>query len=233
MIAVNIVGYKKSGKTTLAVALARALGARGLTVAGAKFSHHPLDKTGTDTARLAEVCQAVAGLGPEETALLWPRRRYLTDLLPLLAADVLVIEGGKSLGWLPRILVLRAPEEAAELSPELALASFGDVAAPGLPHFTEVAALAELVAARGFALPGLDCATCGRPDCRELTREIVTGAADPTACQARGGGLSVTVNGAPMGLNPFVSRVMAGSIRGMLAELKGYAPGEIVITLEP
>lgn len=231
MIAVNIVGYKKSGKTTLAVALAEALSARGLRVAGAKFSHHPLDKAETDTARLAAVCTVVAGLGPDETSLFWTRRRHLTDLLPLLSADVLVVEGGKSLGFLPRILVLREPAEATGLSPELALASFGEVIAPGLPHFTDVAALAELVATRGFTLPGLDCGTCGRPDCHTLAAEIVAGTASPTDCKARGEGLSVTVNGAPLGLNPFVGRVMAGSIRGMLSELKGYAPGEIVIKI--
>jgi len=61
MIAVNIVGYKKSGKTTLAVALARALGARGLTVAGAKFSHHPLDLFAAEARRIFELTPSAAG----------------------------------------------------------------------------------------------------------------------------------------------------------------------------
>ena len=66
MIAVNVVGFKNSGKTTLAVKLAAALAKRGRRVAGAKFAHCHFDRENADTAKLADVCRAVAGISPDE-----------------------------------------------------------------------------------------------------------------------------------------------------------------------
>ena len=229
MRAVSLVGYKKSGKTTLAVDLARELTARGLAVSAAKFSHHALDKTDTDTAKLAEVCVAVAGFDPDSTALFWRGQKFLPDLIPLMRADVLVVEGGKSLGWLPRVLLLRSPGEAPELTPELALGVWspqGMIAAPGMHAIGSVGELADTVLTRGFALPGLDCGACGHAECRGLAAEIVAGRAAPKDCKARGGGLTVRVGEAEMALNPFTASVVRGAIEGMLSQLKGYAPGQ-------
>jgi len=232
MKAVSIVGYKKSGKTTLAVDLCRALGLQGYAVAAAKFSHQGFDKIDGDTSRLAEVCSAVVGLSGQETCLLWPGKRYLPDIVPLLQADVLVVEGGKALNNLPRI-ILPGPEGPIEkLRPELALACFGSVEVQGLTCIRDIGTLAELVLARGFYLPGLDCGACGRDDCGQMARDIVAGQAGIEDCVAMHSELKVTVNGAPLGLNPFVSSIVAGGIKGMLSQLKGYGPGSIEISLE-
>ncbi len=231
--AVALVGYKKSGKTSLAVALAREFQSRGFSVAAAKCAHTPLDKPQTDTDQLHEVCDVVAGLGPTETTVAWSSRHYLADLLPLLQADVLLVEGCKDQKWLPRIL-LSSPEQPADaaLEPELALGCWGTPHFTGMPVFTEVPELAQHVLEHGFLLPGLDCGACGRKDCAGLTRDIVAGKVTPAACQARKADLSVKVNGQELGLNPFVRDIIGGSIRGMLSQLKGYAPGTIDITME-
>jgi len=148
--AIQIVGYKKSGKTSLALELAATLAARGLAVSAAKFTHNPsLDKADTDTARLAAHCRAVAAFTPAECAVFWSGPRFLHDVLPLLDADILVVEGGKELAFLPRVLVLRDPAEAAGLQPGLALAAFGAVGVPGLPPLRDVAAVAGLARTRG------------------------------------------------------------------------------------
>lgn len=233
--AISIVGFKKSGKTGLVLELIRSLRARGLRVGAAKFSHHELDAPDTDTARMTQAGASTVGLGGSGAAVFWPERRFLPDLIPLLGADVLIVEGGKSLGWLPRVLCLRDPVEAADLTPDLALAVWGKVPAPsgfGLPVLTDVEALADLVLDRGFALPGLDCSACGRESCAALAGEIVAGRAGSADCLAGQGGLRITVNGVPLGLGPFVERVAASTIRGLLAELKGYAPGRVDITLD-
>jgi molybdopterin-guanine dinucleotide biosynthesis protein B len=231
--ALQIVGYKKSGKTALALELAAALTARGVAVAAAKFTHNPsLDKADTDTGRLAAHCRAVAAFTPAESAVFWSAPRPLHDVLPLLGAEALVVEGGKELACMPRILVLRDPAEAEGLGSGLALGTFGPVTAPGLPRITDVAALADLLLARGFVLPRLDCGACGLASCAEMAARIVAGDAVPGDCQAVREAMRVTVNGAPLAMNPFVERILAAGIKAMLGQLKGYAPGRVAIDLD-
>ena len=232
-IAISVIGYKNSGKTTLATGLAEQLTQMGHTVAGVKVSHEGFDKPATDTHALGQVCEQVIGIGPEETAMFWPKKSYLPDLLPLVKADVVLVEGGKSLTWLPRVLVLRSPEEAESLDNGLALGTWGEVTAEGLPAFTSMEHLAKVVLARGFILAGLDCKTCGRPDCLTLAQEIVRGEAVPAACKAFKTGMKITVNGHPLPMKSFVEDMIAGSLKAQLETLKGYVPGsEIKITLK-
>lgn len=236
MRAVNIVGFKNSGKTSLAVALVRELAEQGIRAAALKYTHQAgLDKAGTDTAKLLEVADAVGAIGEGESAMFWRGRRHLDSLLPLLGAQFVVVEGGKPLTVLPRIVIADTAEDARALGAEpggLALAVFGRAVVEGVPAVGDIPALARLVAARAFLLPGLDCGGCGRPDCRALAAEIVAGTATVADCVALGGELTITADGAPLALNPFVSRMLLAGIKGMLGELKGYSPGEVVIRLQ-
>ncbi len=233
--AISIIGFKNSGKTTLTARLADAIEARGLTVAIAKHTHHGLDKPDTDTFRLMKPKRTIIGVGEDECAVFWSTQRHLADLLPLVRADVLLVEGGKSLGWLPRILCLREADEVKALDRGLALATWGKVGAPPLPHFgaDEMDGLASLVLERAFLLPGLDCGACGQEDCAGLGRMVVAGDATPQDCCSVEGDLAITVNGHAVGLNPFVERIVAGALRGMLAELKGFTPGGDVVIRMP
>lgn len=230
--AVSLVGYKNSGKTRLAVMLSKALSGLGLQVAAAKYSHHELDRVDKDTSQLARYATSVIGLSPEETMMLWPRSTYLLDLLPLIQADVLLVEGGKDLHWLPRIILPRSAEDVQSLDTSLALAVWGEVSVPGLPNIDSIDELAQLVVQKGFALPGLDCQSCARADCKELASEIVAGSAQPDACQAVGGKIEVRINGHELALNFFVRQIISGGLKGMLSGLKGYAPGSIDIHVE-
>ncbi|MFH1913743.1 MAG: molybdopterin-guanine dinucleotide biosynthesis protein MobB [Pseudomonadota bacterium] len=234
MKALSIVGPRKSGKTTLGLGLAQCLKARGLTVAAAKFSHHTLDWSDTDTAKYAAICDTVAGLGPDEAFVHWTRAQFLPDLLPLLTADVLLVEGGKSMGYLPRVLCLDGDlsDGTDWLGPELAIGSWGAGCVEGVPTFTDLDALADAVLERGFFLPGMDCATCGRPDCRTLATDIVRGTATTRACLAMHNSIEVDINGAPLGMKPFVEEIISASIREMLRTLKGYSPGKATIRLD-
>ncbi|MDP3429970.1 MAG: molybdopterin-guanine dinucleotide biosynthesis protein MobB [Desulfomicrobium sp.] len=231
--AVSVVGFKKSGKTTLVLELARELTARGRKVAAVKFTHHGLDLDGTDTARFAQECVSVAGIGPRTTTLLWNSARQLQDILPLLGADIVLVEGGKSLTWLPRFVVLGSGEDEATLANGLALATWGAGDLDGVRKAGSVAELATLAESRAFSLPGLDCGACGRDSCLALAREVVAGVAEPAACTAMNAKLVVRVDGRRLALNPFVDRLVTGTIRGLLTELKGNVPGQKVeIVLE-
>lgn len=236
--AVSITGFKNSGKTTLTLHLARALEARGLCVGVAKRSHHPLDKPGTDTGRLRAPGRTVLGITESESALFWGEEKDLSELLPLMDVDILLLEGGKSRDWLPRILCLHEAAEAEALHRGLAIASFGDVPATEhdahLPHFTaeNMDALAALVEEKAFALPGLDCGACGHEGCLGLARLLVRGEGSIADCVALNSDVHVRINGHEVGLNPFTARVIGGAVRGMLRELKGAGPGTAEITLK-
>ncbi len=230
--AISLVGYKKSGKTTLMLELINELSKREIKVSAAKFSHHSFDRQDTDTGKIGSQAVDLAGLTEKETMFYWSGKKYLPDLIPLMTGDVLLVEGGKKLGWLPRVLILNKPEEAADLDNGLALATWGKVRTKYLPHLDRVEDLADLLLHRGFVLPGLDCGSCGNETCAELAAKIVSGLAGPGDCLARSTSLEIKVNGRALGMNPFVERIISRSVLGMLSELKGYSPGRVEIKID-
>jgi len=244
MRAVSIIGFKNSGKTTLTALLAGVLERRGMRVSIVKHTSSGLDKPSTDSARLRAPGRSVLALSDGECALFYGETRRLADMLPLIQADMLLVEGGKGLGWLPRILCLRTPDEAEADEPEkldrgLAFAAWGRTAAPGLPYFPggpgvedeALEALATLAQEKAFLLPGLDCAACGRENCAALAAEIVAGKAGAQDCAALCAEVEARINGQPLGLNAFTARIVAGALRGMLREMKGFAPGDITLKI--
>lgn len=231
MKAVSIVGYKNSGKTTLTRKLADALEARGKTVTIAKFTHSGLTKPDTDTGYFMKTGRTVIGLGDDECAIHWGDKKMLPDVLPLAQADYLLVEGGKALSWLPRVILLREPEEQEALDRGLAVASFGDLKAANIPNYTcaNFEDLVDRVEEKAFMLPALDCGACGEETCEIIAQKIIAGKASMKACKSiDNSGMTITVNGSPVGLNPFVENIIRGSIEGMLGSLKGYAPGSEV-----
>ncbi len=236
MIGVKVVGFKKSGKTTLTVDLVAELMRRNIKTAAAKCTHQPtFDKADTDTSKLSDVATSVAFLASNQSGVTYPKQKFLMDLVPLLEGDVLVVEGGKSLGFLPQIVVLRDVSEAEELGAvpgESTLATFGTHSVPGIPHAKTVGDVADIVMQKGFLLPGLDCSECGFKTCREMAAQIVSGKKSRDDCKAVSSDISISVGGVELGLNPFVASIVAGGIRGMLSQLKGYASSDVHIHLK-
>lgn len=233
MRAIAVVGFKKSGKTTLAMELTEALKKQGFSVTMVKHSHHGFDeKADTDTARFRTRADMVMGFSPGGSFVSWPLERPLAELLPLVSTDFLVMEGGKTMGLMPRIIIAADEATARELDPELALAAYGDHALDELMATRDVAGLARIAAKAGFLLPGLDCGACGRENCRGLAVDIVAGTATAADCKAMNNSIRITVGGQPLPLNPFVERILRSGILGMLSELKGYIPGKVDIHIE-
>lgn len=230
--AMGFVGFHNSGKTTLVVRLAEHMRKVGHRVGIIKSSRHGFDLGATDTGKLAATGCPTAGIAPGRTMLLLPRSLSLAALLPLLDADVLLVEGGKGLTCLPRIVLPKSQEDMAALEAGLAFGYWGENLQGGLAPLSGLEELAALVLDKGFLLPALDCGECGRDSCAGLARDIVAGRALPEDCLARPAQLEVMVNGVPLGMNPFVASIISSSIRGMLSQLKGYAPGRIQIRVE-
>lgn len=232
MRAVSIVGPKKVGKTTWGLSLVEELQRRGVRVAAAKHTRHHFDRPESDTAKYLGACEAVVSASPEASAVSWAGELPLTRLAGLAEAEFLVAEGFRETQVLPRVLLLEEASQAEAYGAGLAVATAGDVGAGGLPHAGSVAELADIVLEQGFLLPGLDCGHCEPGSCAGLAREIAAGRLGEEACRTRRATVSVTVNGRSLDLNPFVAGILHGGISGMLASLKGFAPGSVEIRLE-
>ncbi len=256
MQALHIVGYKNSGKTTLLLELASALECQGLRVACIKNiqkdAHTILNTHDTsDTGRMCQQNTPYAGqsrtvltLGQDASSLIWLGKMDLLSILPLLSADIILMEGSKSCDFLPRILCLRSehPEDVheVELKPELALATYS--IAPWQnsitkqdnhltrPHFIgkedDIQKLVELIQKRAFLLPRLSCGACGHASCYAMAQHLV---ANPSlqahsTCPVLQGVLQLQVNGKHIALNPFTQRILAGALGGIVRELKGTEP---------
>lgn len=103
MNVIGIVGWKNSGKTTLAAALIRELSGRGLTVSSIKHAHHmvDVDQPGTDSYKHREAgAREVILAGGQRIAIMHELRGAgepsLEDLLARLSpCDWVVVEGYK------------------------------------------------------------------------------------------------------------------------------------------
>lgn len=107
----GVTGWSGSGKTTLLVELIAHLVARGLRVAAIKHTHHAVnDEDRGDTARFRVAGAAPVVLAGNGVAIVFsdsaPRRetwREPTDILSLVDADIVLVEGFKGRGDWPRL----------------------------------------------------------------------------------------------------------------------------------
>ena len=232
MKAVSIIGFKKSGKTNLALGLCSQLKQNGNSVTYLKFSSHGFDIKDSDTQRLSQITDQVAGISPQGSFVSWPGKESVLDLLPLLNADFLIIEGGKELDFLPRIVIPDSLESYQELSSELAIAAWCDHSNTDFYCTQDMTSLIAIIQEKGFILPGLNCGACNHGQCFDLARAIINGASDIKDCVSLQTEFNIEINGNKIPLNPFVSSLISGALKGILTNLKGYAPGNAKIELE-
>ncbi|MGE4506683.1 MAG: molybdopterin-guanine dinucleotide biosynthesis protein MobB [Desulfovibrionaceae bacterium] len=243
LAAVCIVSRRNSDKTALGLALARELKALGKSVAVVRHTGHHQRPDGVctpdtpDTAQYKLLADAVLTLSPEETALTWPRERTLLEMLPLLTADVLLVEGGERLGWLPRIVLTRPEAECAPASfdgdDDAEALDRGLALAVTTREQADPAGLARLVLERGFALPGVSCGACGRKGCAAFARDMVAGRATLDECVTANQSLvKIVCSGSTFTINPSRAGQFATGLRALLAGFGIPASGALTITLE-
>jgi molybdopterin-guanine dinucleotide biosynthesis protein B len=114
MKAIGVIGYSNTGKTTLIEKLIPLFTARGLRVAAIKNAHHgfDMDRPGKDSFRYraAGAAQVLIATGLRWALLTETPERPATldELLAELApCDLVIVEGFKSEGHIPRIEVRR------------------------------------------------------------------------------------------------------------------------------
>jgi molybdopterin-guanine dinucleotide biosynthesis protein B len=141
MKAFGFIGYSNSGKTTLIERVIPLFRERGFAVSAIKNAHHgfDMDRPGKDSFRYR---QAGAGQVLIATGMRWAlltetseRPSSLDELLAQLApCDLVIIEGFKSEGHMPRIEVRRRGVQEPPLYPHdsnvIAIASDHEIDAP-------------------------------------------------------------------------------------------------------
>ena len=236
--AVQIIGYKNSGKTHLMVNLCSMLKSRGLRVGCIKYSHHSLDKRDSDTEKLSNKADVVVGISPSSSQVFFNKKKSFLDVLTYLDVDIILIEGGRrEIDFLPRIVVANH-EEDIELTDELTIGvylrnkdlKFKD---HEISFIDKEENLVEDILNKGFLLPGIDCGACGYNSCREMGIKILKNEESVQSCMSMNTPeVKVEVDGVPLNLNPFVQNIVKSTIEGLLSNLKGYHKGEINIQIK-
>ncbi len=239
MKAVGIVGYKKSGKTSLLANLARELTTRGLTISSVKHSACALDLPETDTAIHRQFTYQTAAITAEESAIFFRESMSLEDMLNYLEADIILIEGFKGKKTYPKIVCLRPGDDPETLMDGLEIcvvvASSDvqmDVKVPVLNAENDIDRIADLVQEKAFKLPTMDCEACGYKTCYELALQIAKGNKTIDDCRSLNADVQIKIDDHVMSAKPFISDIVRNTITGMLSSLKGYRKGKIEIKIE-
>jgi molybdopterin-guanine dinucleotide biosynthesis protein B len=146
--AVGIIGYHKSGKTTLGVKLCEELAGKGLRVGVVKHVSCELQFADADSSRYRAFASVVAAASPAEAEIIVKGEKSLEEMLRYCAGcDFVLVEGFKKESLFPKIVCLRDAEEKKDLSGglELFTASFkegvGDYLISNEDHVRRMAAV--------------------------------------------------------------------------------------------
>ena len=238
MKAVGIIGYKKSGKTTLLVNLARELVARGFTISSVKHSSCDLDLPETDTTLHRQFAYQAAAIASGEAAIFFRESVNLEEMLNYLKADLVLIEGFKREKTFPKIVCLRPGDDPETLLDGLEICVVGappdglDVNVPILDAKNDIGKIADLALEKAFKLPNLDCEACGYKTCYEMALQIVGGNKIIDDCLSLNADVQIKIDDRIMPAKPFISDIVRNTITGMLSSLKGYRKGKIEIKIE-
>ncbi len=239
MKAIGIIGYHHTGKTSVAEVLIRALSTKGFQVATIKDIHNEVyraDRSGSNSWRHARAgASQVFAHGLHDAALVLTPTPDLNQMISLLRADFLIIEGLKSAA-VPKILCANNRDQLDKLIDDTVFAISGAVAEElsgylQLPAFSlerqpeELLARVEEIAFD--ILPQADpecCNACGK-SCYQLVGDIVQGRAERSDCVMDSSpGISLIAGGQPVSIVPFVQNILRDSILAIVNNLKDISP---------
>jgi molybdopterin-guanine dinucleotide biosynthesis protein B len=240
MRVIGIIGYKKSGKTTLTLKLSDELTKRGYKVAVIKHISEDLDLANSDTSKYKESLTQVAAITPKESVIFLKNKKNLEEIIKYFDADIALVEGFKKEKTFPKIVCLREESEKAELFNGLQLCTAGFVSRgvdPKLYDFNilndeDIKKIAEIVINKSFKLPNLNCGECGYKDCYGLAQEIVKGNKTLDDCPSLEPSTLVKVDGKIISMNSFIAKIVRNTIIGLLSPLKGFVKEDIEIKIK-
>ena len=234
MKVVGVIGYKKSGKTTLVIRLSQELSRMGYRVAILKHASGDIDFPSSDTSKFRAHAAFVSAISSKESEIILKGRKRIEDILTYFDCDIVLIEGFKKEKTFPKIVCIRNKGEESELFDGLQLftASFNkDISDFAIENDDHIKKMAALVSEKSFKLPNLNCGHCGYESCYGLAMEIVKGKKSTANCVSLNPPISVKVDGVEFPLNPFMSNLYKNSFLAMLSSLKGFKKGRLEIEI--
>jgi molybdopterin-guanine dinucleotide biosynthesis adapter protein len=236
---VGIIGYKKSGKTSLLVKIAQELTSRGYTVSSLKHVSGNIDLAGTDTSLHKQFTKQTAIVSPSESAIFLPESKNVEQMLAFLESDFVLIEGFKKEKTYPKIICLRPDDDLKTLVDGLEICVYGmrldqnlDIDVPIFSSDDDIGKIADLVEQKAFKLPNLNCGECGYENCYKLALEIVKGNKAINNCVTLNTDINIKIDGQNIPLKTFVANILTNTITGMLSSLKDYKKGSIDIKIK-
>jgi len=228
MKVIGIAGFKKSGKTTLTMSIARLLMDRGHRVAVIKHSSEPIDHKNTDTGQFMKEINQVALITPENSEIILKGNQNLKEIMSYFLANFLIIEGFKNLKYFPKIVCLKKEDEKIVLDDGLILFTAGidaslkekKVVDYMISEEKDLEEMVSQVEKRAFMLPDMNCGKCGYGDCYGLAKAIVKGSEVQQKCVYSQDNISIHINKKRVYLNSFMSQLYQNMIYGMFSPLK-------------
>lgn len=234
MKVVGIVGYRRSGKTTLLMRLSEELSRMGYRVGILKRVSGHIDFPDTDTSKLRSYAPFVSAISSEESEIILKGSKRLDEVLKYFDGDLVLVEGFKREKTFPKIVCIRDETEAKKLSDGLELFSTSlkeNISDFNIANKDHIKEMATVVTERSFKLPSLNCGDCGYESCYELAREIVRGKETIDKCVSLHPPVSIKIDGAVLPLNRFASHFLGNTIVAMLSTLRGYRKGRVEIEI--
>jgi molybdopterin-guanine dinucleotide biosynthesis protein B len=215
----TICGYQDSGKTTLVEHLVRALVRKGYKVSSVKHAscRRGVDSKGKDTWRHWQAgSDPVVFSSDIETSVIKHSKTPIEEIVRMIMADyhpdIIIIEGLKR-GPFKKVTLgdLKPTKGAVLTNPSL----------KKLVDYVEMEVAVERVLER---LPGLDCGKCGH-DCEGLARAIVAHKHRIEDCvELSDVNIEIFIGKNKIPTGKFASKVVNGTVRGLLSSLHGYEP---------
>ena len=230
---VAVTGFKNSGKTRVVEALTKEITLRGYKVGTLKHTADDitLHTPGKDTSRHRVAgSTATAILQENTTAIFLDQHLTLQQTVEKLGPlDYLIIEGFKTKDTHARIIVPRENGELEQLRNGLEIAAvkvpesrFNEETEVPVYTINQASELVDLVEAHAFPmLPGLDCHSCGYPDCKTMGAALLRGESEITQCIGYKGGFNLKVNGSDIPLGGFTRKALQNTLLGFIKTLKG------------
>lgn len=234
MKAVGIIGYKKSGKTTLVLRLSQELLRIGQRVAVIKHVSGDIDFPDADTSKYRTYVPFVSAVSSKESEIILKGEKTIEEILPYFDYDILLAEGFKQEKTFPKIACLRNKGEERKLFDGLQLFTAGfenNISDFNILNDNHIKKMAAIIMERSFKLPNLNCSHCGYESCYDLAREIVSGEETIDKCVSLDPPISIKIDGSKFPLNPYTSNLFKKTIVAMLSSLKGFKKGTVEIEI--
>ena len=168
---------------------------------------------------------------PDKTTFSFENSMSLDDILALVDADYVLINGFEEDKSYPRIVIMNENRKEKDCFNGLEIAGYGMAHTPYFPVTQDISQLIDIIEEKSFKLPNLNCEACGFDSCYAFAKEIIKGNRKLKDCVSLNPKVVIEIDGTPLPMNPFISGIVEKTIRALLSSFKGYKKGRIEISI--